>query len=283
MTLSFGLNANFGKLAVGEISPMLLVTLRWTGTVALLLIFSGRRFLDNWPTLRPHRVFLLLMGALGLTTFNSLFYLAAHTTSALNMGIIQGSIPVFVLAGSYLLYHNRSNPMQIVGIAVTIVGVVLVTTNGSLQNLISLSFQFGDLLMIIACLLYAGYSLGLQRCPNVDRLSLFMMFSIGALMASLPLLATEIAFGAMVWPTPFGWVILCLVILIPSFFAQLAFIKSVDIIGAARSGIFFNLVPVFAALIAVSLLGEVFHWYHAVALVLVLGGIALSEWGKRTR
>ena len=52
-------------------------------------------------------------------------------------------------------------------------------------------------------------------------------------------------------------------------------------IGAARAGAFFNLIPVFAAIIAVSLLGEVFHWYHAVALILVLGGIGLSEWGKR--
>lgn len=280
-TLSFGANANFSKLAVGEVSPMLLITIRWIGTLGLLLLVAGRRFRAEWPVLRKHWLFLTTMGALGLTSFNAFFYVAAYTTTALNIGIIQGSIPVFVLAGSFLIYKEPVTRLQLLGILVTITGVVLVTINGDWQRLLNLAFQYGDILMVLACLLYTGYSLALKKCPAVDRLALFTMFSLGALIASLPLLLIEASAGKMLLPTVNGWIIIGLVILFPSFLAQLSFIKSVDMIGAARAGVFFNLIPVFAAIIAVSMLGEVFHWYHGVALVLVLGGIGLSEWGKR--
>ena len=275
------MNANFGKLAVGEISPMLLVTLRWIGTLVLVLLIARSRFIADWSVLRQHWRFLIVMGMLGLTAFNGLFYVAAYTTTALNIGIIQGAIPVFVLIGSYVLYRVRIRALQIVGIAVTLIGVVIVTINGDFERLLALTFQHGDILMIIACVLYAGYSVGLHKCPNTDRLSLFTMFSIGALIASIPLTIAEGMLGKLQWPTPNGWIIVGLVTLFPSFLAQICFIKAVDIIGASRAGIFFNLIPIFAAIIAVVFLGERFVLYHAIALTLVLFGIGLSEWAKR--
>jgi len=280
-TLSFGMNANFGKLAVGEISPMLLVTLRWIGTLALVLLIARKRFIGDWPILRRHWRFLIAMGMLGLTAFNGLFYVAAYTTTALNIGIIQGAIPVFVLIGSYVLYRVQIRSLQVVGIVVTLIGVVIVTINGDINRLLALTFQHGDILMVIACLLYAGYSVGLHKCPNTDRLSLFTMFAIGALLASVPLTVTEAMLGKLQWPTTNGWIIVTLVTLFPSFLAQICFIKAVDIIGASRAGIFFNLIPIFAAIIAVMFLGERFAFYHAIALSLVLCGIGLSEWAKR--
>jgi drug/metabolite transporter (DMT)-like permease len=280
-TLSFGMNANFGKLAVGEVSPMLLVTLRWVGTLTLVLLIARSRFIADWPVLRRHWRFLIAMGMLGLTAFNGLFYVAAYTTTALNIGIIQGSIPVFVLVGSYLLFRTRIRSLQVVGIAVTLIGVIIVTINGDINRLLALTFQHGDVLMIIACMLYAGYSVGLQKCPDTDRMSLFTMFAIGALLASVPLTISESLLGTLQWPTTKGWIIVLLVTLFPSFLAQICFIKAVDIIGASRAGIFFNLIPIFAAIIAVMFLGERFVLYHAIALALVLCGIGIAEWGKR--
>ncbi len=259
---------------------MLLVSLRWIGTVILLSIFARSRLISDWPKIQPHAIFLLVMGMLGLTAFNGLFYVAAYTTTALNIGIIQGSIPIFVLIGSFLLYRSRVRMPQILGILITMIGVVIVTTNGSFERLVTLSFQRGDLLMIFACILYAGYSVGLRRCPNADHLSLFSMFALGALLASFPLAAIELASGDTQWPTSKGWIIIGLITLFPSFIAHWVYIKGVSIIGPARAGIFFNLVPIFAAIIAVAFLGENFALFHGVALLLVLGGIGISEWGK---
>ena len=75
-------------MAVGELSPLLLVTLRWVGAVLLLAVFARKTILRDWHHIRPHLVILFLMGALGFTVFNSLMYLAAYTTTALNIGII---------------------------------------------------------------------------------------------------------------------------------------------------------------------------------------------------
>ena len=281
-TLCFGMNANFGKLAVGEISPMVMVLLRWVGTVLLMLAFFRGRFLRDWPVLKRHWPYLAGMGVLGLTAFNALFYVAAHTTTALNMGILQGAIPMFVLLGAFVFYRAPLHPLQILGVAVTMVGVVVATVSGDLERLAALAFQPGDLLMIIACILYASYSLLLRRCPRVDPMALFSVFAIGALVAALPLPIAEAAMGHLQWPTAKGWVLVVLVILFPSFLAQIFFIKGVTLIGPERAGIFFNLIPIFAAMVAVVFLGERFYTHHALALALVLGGIGLSEWSKRS-
>jgi drug/metabolite transporter (DMT)-like permease len=280
-TFCFGMNANFGKLAVGEISPMVMVLLRWVGTVLLMTVFFRKRLLREWPVLRRHWPYLAAMGVLGLTAFNALFYVAAHTTSALNMGILQGAIPMFVLLGAFVFFKAPMHPLQILGVVVTVVGVIVATVSGDLERLAALAFQPGDVLMIIACVLYASYSLLLRRCPAVDPLALFSVFAIGALVAALPLPIAEAAMGHLQWPTTKGWILVVLVVLFPSFLAQVFFIKGVSLIGPERAGVFFNLIPIFAAMVAVAFLGERFYAYHALALGLVLGGIGLSEWSKR--
>ena len=274
-------NAVAGRFAVGEISPMVLVALRWVAVVTLLALFAHKQIARDWAALRPRWRFLFAMGALGFTAFNALFYLAAHTTTAINMGILQGAIPVFVLAGAFLLHRQRVTRLQVAGMAITLLGVVLVATGGELSRLAQLSFVPGDLLMLVACVLYAGYTLGLKRRPAVSFVGFFAGLALAALVSSLPLLALEVALDRAVWPSAIGWAVTAYVALFPSFVSQLSFMHGVQLIGAGRAGIFINLVPVFAAILAVALLGEPFQLFHLAALALVLGGIALAERGKR--
>jgi drug/metabolite transporter (DMT)-like permease len=102
-----------------------------------------------------------------------------------------------------------------------------------------------------------------------------------AFATSLPLALAEAALGTFQWPTPFGWLVLALVTLFPSFLAQISFIQGVSLIGPSRAGVFVNLVPVFASILALLVLEEPFEPFHAMALGLVLGGIWLSERGKQ--
>jgi drug/metabolite transporter (DMT)-like permease len=280
-TLCWGANAVFGRLAVDEISPMLLVSLRWLGSVLLLMLFAHRNVYRDWPTLRRHLPFLAAMGVLGFTTFNALFYIAAHFTTAVNMGIIQGSIPVFVLIGAFIAYRTPVTRLQMAGVGLTMMGVVIVGTGGSLTRLAGLTINHGDLLMVIACALYAGYAVGLRRRPAVSALGLFTVIAGSAFLASIPLTAAELALGDFQWPTTTGWIIVGLVTLFPSFLAQIFFIEGVALIGPGRAGIFINLVPVFASILAVLVLGEPFEGYHAAALALVLAGIWLAERTRR--
>jgi len=280
-TWCWGANAILGKVAVGEISPMLLVTLRWLGVVILLLLFARKYLIQDWPILRHHLRYICLMGTLGFTAFNALFYVAAHSTTAINIGILQGSIPVFVLLGTFLLYHSRITRTQVFGVAVTLVGVVTVASGGDIAQLADLSINQGDFYMLIACLFYAGYSIGLSRRPPVSALGLFSSIAMVAFIVSLPLLAIEIGSSKFQAPTLTGWIVVALVSILPSLVAQIFFMHGVSLIGPGRAGVFVNLVPVFTSILAVVFLQETFELFHAVSLGLVLGGIGLSELGKQ--
>jgi drug/metabolite transporter (DMT)-like permease len=275
--LFWGGNAIAGRLAVGEVSPMVLTALRWVIVVAVMLPLTGRQLAEAWPVLRDRRVSTILMGIFGFTGFNGLFYAAAHHTTAVNLTIFQGSIPVLVLIGMVLFFGLRAVPLQILGMAVTLLGVVVVSVKGSLEILRSLAFNIGDVWTLIACVFYAGYTLGLRHRPQVPGLVYFTALAIVAFLSSLPLLAFEVATGTVQWPTLKGWAVLLYVGLLPSLLAQIFYIRGVELIGPARAGLFVNLVPVFGALLAVVLLGEPFAFYHALGLALVLGGIALAE------
>ncbi|MDE0270336.1 MAG: DMT family transporter [Gammaproteobacteria bacterium] len=278
-SICFGANTTFAKLLVGEASPMVVVALRWLLVVLLLAAFNTKALVRDWPHLKPRLGFLFAMGALGFASFNALFYIAAHHTTAVNMGIIQGMMPALVLAGAWLAYRTPARKLQWVGAAVTLAGVAVVASAGEAERLLRLRFNTGDLLVVLAVVLYAGYTVGLRRRPESTALGLFTVLAASAFLASLPMVAAEAWLGEFQAPTLQGWVVIALVALLPSFLAQVLFIIAVEIIGPGRAGIFVNLVPVFAAIIAVAYLGEDFHLHHGLALALVLGGIWLAERG----
>ncbi len=259
---------------------MVIVCARWLGVSLLVALFAHKRIRQDWSVIRRNKFYFVIMGMFGFTIFNALFYFAAHSTTAINLGILQGSIPIFVLVGSFVFFKHKIGVFQALGVFFALTGVVLVTVKGDISILKSLDFASGDLLMLMACVLYAGYSLGLRKRPNIQSFSLFSLFTFCAFLASIPLVLIELQIGQLQLPTTKGWAIVGLITLLPSFLAQILFIHSVNNIGPARAGVFINLVPIFAAIMAVIILKEEFHWFHFWALLLVLGGIALSEYAK---
>ena len=276
-TFCWGLNAVFARMAAGEISPMLLVSIRWLGTLILLFLFAGRTIMEGLPAIRQHMGYTFLMGLIGLGGFGTLIYYSAYYTSAVNIGIIQGAMPAIVLIGSCWFFRTSVNFIQIAGVAVTILGVIIVSTNGELEKMMILSINKGDLLMLIAVLLWGVYTLGLRRKHNLSSIVLFASVVGWAFISTLPLTVYEYASGKTVWPEEKVWIIVGLIVLLPSFLSQICFIASVKLIGPARSGVFVNLVPVFASALAVQLLGEKFELYHGLSLFLVLSGIYIFE------
>jgi drug/metabolite transporter (DMT)-like permease len=276
-TLIWAGNAVASRLAVGHISPLALTTMRWVGVCFILLPMLRKPLAEAWPLLRPRWRSILVMGALGFTAFNALMYAAAHSTTAVNITLFQGAIPVLVLLGGVVAFGTRIGAAQALGTALTLVGVVIVAAQGDLAVLQTLAFNIGDLWMLIACAAYAIYTLKLRDRPKVPGLVFFIAVALAALAISIPLFAYEIAAGQVIWPDARGWAILLYVTLLPSLVSQVFFMRGVELIGPSRAGLFVNLVPVFGAILAVVLLGEPFAAYHAVALGLVLGGIWLAE------
>ena len=276
-TLFWAGNTIAGRLAIGEVSPLAVVFLRWIAVSLLMVTLYGRQVRAEWPVLKRHLPVMVLMGFIGFTAFNSLFYTAAHSTTALNLGIIQGSMPMFVLLGALIILRTPIRMVQALGVVITMGGVMLIASQGDLTRLMDLEINPGDGLMILACVLYALYAVLLRNRPAVSGMVFFTVLSVVAAITAIPVFAVEIWQGTVQMPTPKGWVIVAYITIFPSFLSQVFFMRGVDLIGPGRAGVFINLVPILSSILAVALLSEPFYLYHALALGLVLAGIALSE------
>jgi len=272
-TLFWAGNTVAGKVAVGNVSPSLLTFSRWGILMLFLPLVYARQMQHAWPVLRTKWIYIIAMGALGLAAFNLLFYFSAHHTTAVNIGILQGAIPIVVLIGAFFMYGTRITALQVLGVVVGLVGVVTVALRGVPSQLADLVLNLGDLMMAGACVLYAGYTLGLKSRPAVSGIVLFTYFAIAGAFLSAPFAIYEWWEGSVIWPDATGWIVIAYVTIFPSFLAQIFFLRSVDLIGPGRSGVFVNLTPIFSALFGVVLLSERFQMYHAIALALVLLGL----------
>jgi len=282
-TLFWGGNAVAGRLAVDQVSPAQLTLLRWVVAGGIILPITWRQLLAAWPLLRRYLPFLAAMGALGYTTYNILYYSAAHVTSAINIAIVTASSPIFMLAGGRALLGSRVRGLQWVGAGVAFGGILAVASGGSWATLAALSFNRGDLMVLAASALYAGYSLALRRRPAVPPLVFLAAIVPAAALSALVPVVVELARGGASPPTAQGLAVVAYVGLFPSLLAQVFFVRAVELIGAARAGLYTNLTPVFGAALAWLGLGEHFGWHHGLGLLLVVAGIFLSEFSARPR
>jgi drug/metabolite transporter (DMT)-like permease len=278
-TLFWGGNVVAGKLAVGEVSPMAITFLRWLIPFLALTFVARAAVAAERHTLVAAWPYILTMAGLGFTAFNALFYAAAYHTTAVNIAIIQGATPIFVLIGTAFL-GARLRLLQFVGVMTTMGGVVLTASHGDMEVLSSLAFNRGDTWLLIASIFYALYTLALRWKPPASDLVFFVALSAAACVTSLPLVVAEGLMGQLQWPSAKGCLIVLYVALFPSLLCQMFYIRGIELIGPGRASTFYNLVPVFGALLSTIILDEPFAAYHVLALVLVLGGIAVAEGGR---
>ena len=278
---TWGANGVVSRAVVGDMSPMTMVTLRWLFVCGLILPPLWGELRAAAPIFRARWRYFALMALCGYTGFNVLFYLAGLHTTAVNITLLQGAIPASVLAGGALFRGLKVTAMQVLGMCVSFVGVGLIATHGHLLDLAQFKLNIGDAMMLVACMLYAGYTLALRDRPPLPPLVFFAGMAVLAFGESLPFFAWEILSGGSYWPSAKGWALVVFVAIFPSLISQIFFMRGVELIGPGRAGIFTNLTPLFGAFFAIVLLGEPFHSYHAGAVILGLGGIALAEVGRR--
>jgi drug/metabolite transporter (DMT)-like permease len=280
-TLGWGGNAVVGKFSVGHIAPFTLSAARWTLALTLILAISLVQIRRDWPEIRKHWLLMLCYGAAGFAGFNALLYTALKYTSAINCVIEQAGIPGFIFIGNFLLFRISARPAQILGFTLTLLGVGLTATNGSLTSIGGMSLNLGDGLMLVAVLLYAGYSVALRWKPEVHWKTLMAFSAIGAVLACLPLFATEVAAGHFITPDAIGWAAVLYTGTVPSLISQVLYVRGVELIGSNRAGLFINAIPIFGILLSVLFLGEPLQAFHLAAMAMVIAGIAIAEWGRR--
>ena len=275
--LFWGFNAIAGRSAVGEVSPLLIVSCRWFGVSIFLTLLCRKELFFAFKKFKTNFKWFLMMGILGFTGFNSLYYISAHHTIAINLGIVQATMPAFIIIISMFWLKTKIVLMQLVGLLVTFFGVLIVISNGNIDSLLNLKINKGDLIMTLACVFYAIYAVGLKKKPKLNSFLLITFFSYIAFIGSLPGLFFEVVSDRMLLPTSKGLIILMVIIIFPSFLAQIFFIMGVEKLGPSTSGLYVNLVPIFTAVLAVLILEESFYFFHLLSLIVVFLGIYLFE------
>ena len=276
-SLFWGFNAIASRLAVGEISPMLLVSGRWLGVMIILSIICKHQLILGFQVFKSNYKWMIVMGLCGFTTFNSLYYISAHHTVAINLGIVQSTTPAFIMIIAMFWLKTRINLKQVTGLLITFIGVSIVISNGNLASLLRLKLNNGDLLLIVACIFYAIYAVGLRKRPEINDVLLMTFFSYVAFIGSLPGLIIEITQYSFFFPTFKGLMILSVIIIFPSLLAQILFMKGVKIVGPSLSGLYTNLVPLFTSVLAIIVLDENFHIYHLISLMIIFLGIYIFD------
>ena len=276
-SIFWAFNTIAGRAAVGEVSPLLIVSLRWLFVSIILTFLCRNQLKEIWTILSQRIKWLIIMGLFGFTGFNSAYYIAAHDTIAINLGLVQGTMPAFIIIIAWVWLKDKINLTQFLGVLITFIAVLIVVSAGNLTILLNLELNKGDIVMIFACTLYAVYAVGLRKKPQIGALPLLTFFAYVAFVGSLPGLIYETYSNQLILPGLKGCIILGVIIIFPSFLAQIFFMKGVEKIGPARSGLYTNLVPVFSSILAVFLLGESFQFYHFLSLSMIFAGIYLFE------
>ncbi|WP_397450145.1 DMT family transporter [Pseudomonas sp. NA-150] len=267
-------NTVVNKLAVGLIFPAEIGFYRWLLAGILFTPFVLRPVLANWAMIRPELWKISILGVLGMAIYQSLAYFAAPLTTATNMGIFLSLLPMMALAMSIISLGQRLTAGALVGAVVSFCGVLVVVSAGSFNALLTHGLNIGDAMMLLATVAYAIYNVLLKkwqlRVPPLQLLYLQVLVAV-VVLAPLFILSPKAGLGLSNVP-------LILYACIPtSMLAPLMWMHSINHLGPSRTTLFFNLLPIFTALIAAAVLGEHLALYHLLGGALTLGGVILAE------
>ena len=268
-------NIVLAKGVVTMIPPVALAFWRWAIAFLILLPLSWSIVKKDWRKVLAGWKIMLMLSLCGITAFNTLLYMAMHTTTAINGALIQTTMPAVIIVISMVLYGERVTWLQAGGVVLCVIGAGVVVLKGSWQALIDMALVQGDLLMIVAVVLYALYSALLVKRPNIHPLSVLVYtFGLGTL-GLLPFYCWEISTAGTFALTPGVIGSIAYVAIFPSIVAYFCWNRGVAVIGANHTGLFINLIPVFAAILAIVFLGETLHAYHLAGMGLIVAGFVL--------
>ncbi|MBZ0227611.1 MAG: DMT family transporter [Bauldia sp.] len=276
-SLFWAINVVLGRYIAGTIPPATLAQVRWGGAGVILAVIAWPHLKRDWPAIRRNPGVLLLLGLCGITLYNTMAYYGLQYTQAINALLMQSSGPLLVGLWSLILFRDRLTPAQLVGILISLAGVVVIITRGHPETLLALSLNRGDVWLVAAMAVYAVYTVMLRKRPAIHFLS-FLAFTIcsGAVML-VPIFLIEFAAGYRMDPTPAAFAVLGYVVVFPSIVAYFCFNRGVELIGANRAGQFFHLIPVFGSAIAIVFLGERPEWFHGLGYAVIIIGIVVAQ------
>ena len=278
-TLFWAGNFMIGKFAYfSEIPPMSLVFFRWLLVWLILLPFTYKEIQKNKEIIKKNLPLLFFLALTSVGLFNTFTYLSLIYTQVINASLFNTAIPAIIILLCFIFKIEKTNTYQILGLVISILGILSIITKLNLDILLTLSFNKGDLIMIGGVITWGLYSSFLKKKTfTLPLLTLVHILCTIGLIFIFPQFIYEFSQGKIINFNINLFYILIFLALFPSIGSYYCWAGAVSIIGANRAGIFLSLIPLFSTLMAIFLYGEQFQFFHMIGAILIIIGLFLSN------
>src|SRR5258706_11480232 len=276
-SLFWSLNWVIGRAVVGRVPPVALAYWRWSLAVLIMLPLALPQIRAHWPLIRRHWKITVLLAMVGTGFHNMFSYVGLNYATATNGVMLNSAIPVLIVVIGMLFFGLRTTALQMLGVAVSLFGVLAIISKGHLETLATFQFNIGDLIVLGSMVLWAIYTLLLKWRPaGIPPIAFLCACGIVGVLAMTPVYAWELAAGkSIVWSWPVAGAFLYLGIF-PSFLGYVFWNKGVEQVGPNVAGLLRHLVAGFSSPLAWLFLDERLYWFHLGGIALILLGIYLT-------
>ena len=268
-----------GKFAtLFQIPPLTLNVFRWISVWFILIPFTYKEIYKNLPYIKKNWLVISFMGVITISTFNSVVYFALNYTQVINAVLMLAAIPAATIILSSLMKIEKTNIFQIFGLLLSIIGIGSIISNGDIQKIISLSFNKGDLWMLVCVITWSLYSTLLKKHKfKVSQFSLIQLMVSAGILFLIPQFFYENYVGLKINFNISFFLILFYVVVFPAIAAYYFWQKGIEIIGPNRATMFIQLMPLFSAIMAIIIFKEKIELYHFTGAAFIVSGIYLSN------
>lgn len=267
-------NFVLGRGVHNAVPPIALSFWRWVTALAILAPFvAGSLWAQRRAVVRAWKM-LLLLGVLGVAGFSTLVYVGLQTTTATNGVLLNTTNPVLIILISWMFLRQSLRAWQTLGVALALLGALIIIMRGDLQTLRSLRFTPGDLFVLAGVVCWAVYTVCLRWRPaGLEALTFLGATVCIGVAAIAPFYAWELSRGASMALTPTVAMSILYFALFPSVLAYIFWNRAVAEVGASTAGLFIYLMPVFGVLLSLAFLRESLYPFHFLGMALVVTGV----------
>ena len=278
-TLFWAGNFMIGKFAfLTNIPPMSLVFYRWSLVWLILLPFTIKEIIKSKEIILNNLPLLLFLSLTSVGLFNSFTYLSLVHTQVINASLFNTAIPAIIILLCFLFKIEKTNKYQILGLIISVLGILSIITKLNLEIILSLNFNKGDLIMVGGVITWGLYSSFLKRKTFIlPLLTLVHVLCSFGLIFIFPQFIYEFSQGLIIDFDIKLFYILIFLALFPSIGSYYCWAGAVSIIGANRAGIFLSLIPLFSTIMAIFFYKEQFQFFHLIGAILIILGLFLSN------
>lgn len=283
-TLIWSGNFIVARAVIKDIPPISLAFFRWTTAAVMLAPFAVRKLSADWPVVMANKAYFFWTALFGITLFNTFVYVAGHYTAAINLALIgTTSSPIMAILLARVFLGEKLSWQRVLGLLVCVSGILLLLSKGHWETLLSLGFNAGDGYVLLGALSFAIYNVLVRKKPaGIQPLSfLLLIFTVGALLLLPGWWYERTLYPPVAW-TPSMIGVIVYIGLGTSIISYLLWNVAIATLGAARTALFGNLIPLFASFEAAWLLHENVSWLHIACSGIIITGLVISNYTGKT-